>query len=237
MGKNGGGGENFNGDRWHWYQWGGKFLSPLRLKGQSVVSIILSGSVDGHDDSDTFCQVVGLVKCLATICHACVWFPHSVQGVWSLKYIWFLHVLEATLLAVDQIHRIGGEAVKMVLDGELWSGSTAGKGLTGRSMLNHWGAVGVFTGSTVFAWVKSFSRRFSRRYSDASYCSRFHLVCFIYLFWNIMIKSWARHCTPSSSFMINFWHFYTNHLAAVGSRDKHAFIKPALPISDCAVVY
>ena len=52
-----------------------------------------------------------------------------------------------------------------------------------------------------------------------SSCSSY-LVCFIYfctlknLF---MIKSWARHCTPLSSIMINFWHFYSNQLAAVGS--------------------
>ena len=43
---------------------GVKFLNPLRLKGKSVIGVILAWSVDGHDD-DIFCSMVRL-KCLAT---------------------------------------------------------------------------------------------------------------------------------------------------------------------------
>ena len=41
--------------------WGIKFLNPLRLKGQSVIGVILAWSVDGHDENIFSC-VVGLVK-------------------------------------------------------------------------------------------------------------------------------------------------------------------------------
>ena len=54
--------------------------------------------------------------------------------------------------------------------------------------------------------------------------SSFDFVCLIYfctlknLFWNIIIKSWARHCTH------DFWqHFCSNQLPAVESQNKQAY--------------
>ena len=41
----------------------------------------------------------------------------------------------------------------MVLDGELLSSTIAGERLTGHSMLNHRGAVAMFTDSTGFTWL------------------------------------------------------------------------------------
>ena len=46
-----------------------------------------------------------------------------------------------------------------------------------------------------------------------------------------MIKSWARHCTPLSLILINFWqHFCSNQLAVVESQNKQAYFKPASAI-------